>query len=250
MRKPAFFAVVVIFIILTILGLHDSFAGTGRAPSKDTAVNEAQGTTTGYPVMLDNKTLFYIRDDVKGYSAEERARVLTERLQTVAEDPTLPIDSVSIVDFNEPMTLINARDKLLVSVFDEDARAEGITRHELAKQRSEVLRTAIAEYRHDYSRKQILLGIVYSVLTTFGLLIIVYVVLRIYRGLTARLRVWADAKMPVVQAKSLDIIRAERIQAILAWIIKIVRVYHPVFRILRLCGPCPSFFPLDTSDRR
>lgn len=236
-------AVVVIFIVLTISGFHDSFAAADRAPSKGGAVSEARGTTTGYPVMLENKVLFYIRNDVKGYSAEERARVLTERLKAVARDLTVPVDSVSIQDFQEPMTTVSARDKLLLSVFDEDARAENTTRRQLAQQRSETLRTAIAEYRHDHHRKQVLLGIVYSILATFGLVIIIYVVLRLYRGLTLRLRAWADAKMSVAQAKSLDIISAERSQAILSWFIGIVRFVILLFVFYAYVDLVLHFFP-------
>ncbi len=217
---------ILIFSFLAITGIHGAFAAAGpdRAPGRDTAVSGAvQGSKVGYPVMLDDKVLFYIKDDVKGFSAQERALLLTQRLQSVARDYTIPVDSVSIQDFNEPITTINARDKLLLSVFDQDARAEKMTRDELAQKRIEVLRAAITQYRHDHSRKQILLGIVYSVLTTFALLFIVYVVLRIYRRLTLRLREWAHAKMSAAHARSLDIISAERSQAILAWLIRIVR---------------------------
>ncbi|MBP1748492.1 MAG: MscS Mechanosensitive ion channel [Deltaproteobacteria bacterium] len=236
-------SVVLISIVLAMLGVHHSFAAADRAHAKDAAVREPQSTRTGYPVMLADKTLFYIMNDVKGYSAQERANVLTERLQAVAKDLTIPIDSVSIQEFSEPMIIINARDKLLLSVFDEDARAENMTRYELAQQRSKVLQTAIAEYRHDRSRKQILLGVVYSVLATFGLLIIVYAVLRIYRALSARLRVWADAKMSAVQAKSLDIVSAERSQAILAWLIRIVRFIILLFVFYAYVDLVLHFFP-------
>lgn len=240
-KRSAAFALIVLFLVVSVV--HGVLAAADTTPKKNAAVREAGGDTAGYPVMLDDKVLFSIKGDVKSYSAQERAYVLTQRLKAVARDDTIPIDSVSVQDFNEPMTIISAQDKLLLTVFEEDARTEKMTRTELAQERIKVLRAAISQYRHDYSRKQILLGILYSALATFALVVIVFVILRVYRGLTARLRAWADAKMSAAKAKSLDIISAERTQAILAWLIRIGRFIILLFVFYAYVDLVLHFFP-------
>src|SRR3974377_674871 len=106
--------------------------------------------------MLGAQVLFSLKAEGEGGSHEERAKIASERIKKVADNPGIPIKVVTTSNFEEPMTLVSAGEELLFPVFNEDALALGLTREQLAKDYVEKLRTAMEKYREDRSRETIL----------------------------------------------------------------------------------------------
>ena len=71
-------------IVLLFVSVPGSFAQGSPTPPKAQEVKPQ-----GYPVMLGDQTLFNIREGVGAYSAEDRAKDISERIKRFAEDPTL-----------------------------------------------------------------------------------------------------------------------------------------------------------------
>jgi small-conductance mechanosensitive channel len=214
-RRACF--LVACFILLAISG-PATFAQTKSPPPKP-----KEDKSPAYPVMLGDQIIFYMKAEVPGLNPKERARNVSERIKAVAEDPTIPIDSLSTSDFRVPLTVIMAKDELITPVLDEDAKAEGRSRQQLAAAYTEELRSAIEHYRTAHSRKGIIVSAVYLLIATLVLIALLYLLSRLYRAGDAKIRAWADSKRVSIHIQSLQLVRAERIKTTLVGTSKTVR---------------------------
>jgi small-conductance mechanosensitive channel len=196
----------------------------------------------GYPVMLGDQTIFYVRD-VKGYTAEERARTIAERVKRIAENHGIPVASVEASQYQQPITMVAAGNEMLMAVFEEDARAEGRTRQEVAAEYSEKLRSAIEKYRQDYSLKSILFGALYALVDMLLLLGALYALTRLYRRVDKVIQAWVNSKKISIHIKSFELVRAERIGATLAAATKAIRFAIVLVLIYATLHAALSFFP-------
>ena len=199
--------------------------------------------SAGYPVTLNGRIIFSIKGEVSGYSAKERAKAVSDRVEAVAEDYTIPTDSISASDYKGPITLIQAQDKPLVTVLEEDAKAEKLSRQQLATEYTQKLRSAIEQYRKEHSRKRVLISALYLLIATFVLIALLYLLNRIYRICDAKIQGWADSKKVSIHIQSLELVRAERIKAVLVGASKVIRFAVFIILFYTYAHLGLSFFP-------
>ena len=200
------------------------------APTKPAL--EKQAPTQGYPVILDGSTLFYIRQGYRAYSAEERAEAAQTRIRKFADDLTLPLDSITVNDEGSATEIV-AGDRIIVSLSNADAKAEGIkvARHELARQIAEKISTGVLKYRQDYSHRSILHGIILLIVVTVVVIGILIGFHLLYRKLRTVIATRIDARIRSIHIQSFEIIQAERIRTVLGAVVRLMR-FAVVFIIL------------------
>ena len=214
------------------------FAQTSSEPAKP-----QEDTSAGYPVTLNGQTVFFIKGEVPGYGAKERAKVVSKRVKEVAEDPSIPTDSVTTSDSKVPVTLIMAKDRLLVAVFNEDAKAEGKSRQQLAAAYIRELQSAIERYRTEHSAKRVLTSSVYFLVVTILFVALIYLLNRLYRTNDAKIKAWADSKKVSIHIQSLQLVRAERIKATLIGVSTVIRFVVFIMLLYTYIHLSLSFFP-------
>ncbi len=231
MVKAIASACLIFFIVVTL-----SFSQTTSTPQKNQEVKPGE-----YPVMLGDQILFYVHG-IKALRGPERAAGISERIKRLAEDYGFSVDSVKVVD-SEISTDILAGDRQIMSVFDSDAQAEKIPRKELAERYVRIIRAGVEKYRHEHSRQALLLGIVYSLMATFILIALIYLFHKLYHRVARIAQAWIDSKKISLHIQSFEIIRAERIQIVLAAGMKLIRfiVFLVILYIYIHLGL--SFFP-------
>jgi small-conductance mechanosensitive channel len=212
------------FMILLGLDIPNIFSQTTGEPSNGQAVKAEEVKPSGYSVVLGEQTLFSITE-IQGHSAQDRAKTSSERLKEIAEDVSIPIDSITVSDYKNPLTVISAGNKLILTILDEDARAEGKTRQELAAERSQELSTAIEKYREKRSLKRRLMGILYALIATLVLIAVLYFFYKLYHRGEARIGAWLSSKKVRIGIQSFEVVRAERIRMILTFGLKIIRLF-------------------------
>jgi small-conductance mechanosensitive channel len=211
-------------MILLGLDIPNIFSQTTGEPSNGQAVKAEEVKPSGYSVVLGEQTLFSITE-IQGHSAQDRAKTSSERLKEIAEDVSIPIDSITVSDYKNPLTVISAGNKLILTILDEDARAEGKTRQELAAERSQELSTAIEKYREKRSLKRRLMGILYALIATLVLIAVLYFFYKLYHRGEARIGAWLSSKKVRIGIQSFEVVRAERIRMILTFGLKIIRLF-------------------------
>jgi small-conductance mechanosensitive channel len=157
--------------------------GAAEAPTAIEAelAREQHGTAA---VRFDGRELFRVKGTAI-VSAARRAELIGERLQKVAQDPSIPVTGLSIRQEGE-LTRIYAGSTSLIALGDFDA--EGLPRQRIAELLANDLQAALAEYRRAREPRVLLVNAGQALLIGALAAALLYGVLRLRRWALARLR--------------------------------------------------------------
>ena len=197
----------------------------------------------GYPVVLDDQTLFKIQAPTGSFSPEERANTITKRLEKFTEDTSLSIDSIKL-ETSENMTSIVADDKILATLTEQDANAARKSRQELSEEYLGIIKTSISQFREERTLIARIFSLVWTVLATLSLGIIFKLMDIIFPRIFNLLNRWRDHIIPSLRIQNVDLVSSAQVTKFLIGIVKFFRVVL-VLLILFLYIPFVlSFFPL------
>jgi small-conductance mechanosensitive channel len=121
-------------------------------------VPEASGEAVeSQPVRFRGVALFDVSRGIGALGVTERAAAIERRLQQVAEDESLALDSLRPVERSGSTDLMLG-DELLLTVSEAEARAQGRTRAQLVADRGLLIRTAIGRDRAERGSRQLLIS--------------------------------------------------------------------------------------------
>jgi small-conductance mechanosensitive channel len=199
-------------------------------------------------VILDDKPLFEIPASNRGQTREERAAKISETLKSVANNRSIELDKLQIVDRpNLDTTEIVAGDKVILGITETDAQLLGKERKRVAQQILEILKDAIAEYREAYSPQQILIAVGKAALATLILLLLLRFGNRAYRFLHQQATNRYGAMIRTIRIGSRDFLKAEQIRIFLARLSTLVRLGIFLTLISVYLNTVLSFFPQTRS---
>ncbi len=230
----AFISVVIAFLFFSVAV---SVAQVTPEPPK---TQEAQ--PQGYPVTLGDRPLFYLKD-VKGFPAENRAKGIVERIKKAAEDPNIPITSVTTSAYEQPATFIMIDDEVLMAVLEEDALAEGRPRKEIAAEYSQKLKAAIKQYRAERSFKNLAAAALFTLIATLILVAALYLINKVYHKSEVKIQAWLDSKRVHIGIQSFEVVRAERIRTLFMGGLNVIRVFIILLIFYTYLHLSLSFFP-------
>jgi small-conductance mechanosensitive channel len=223
-------------VVLLLAAMSLSF-GLGRVraqepPAKPTVkVQEAEkpgvkapetGKPAGAPVVVNDKILFYIRSRILSISPENRASLIKDRIVKLAKDPLFNPDSLQVSD-GDTTTDIVAKDLAIMSVTDNDAKAAGQTRQELAAEYLQNIRAAVASYKKDYNLKTVLLELLLVLGVTAALVLILVFSRKFFFKLYKKLQSWEGVRIRGIRFQKLEIISAAQITTSLVRLAKLLR---------------------------
>ena len=188
-------------IVLTmILSIANGQIAFSESVNKETDFQTA-------PVRIDGVVVFPVRG-VASYAARERAAAIEKRIEDVADDPAVKVGSIDTVE-SDHSTDIMVNNRLIMSVFDADARQENVSRQVLAELYALKIRTAVEKYRTDRSTHSILWNVGSATGATLALVIIILLLRWGYRKLIGLIESLLAAKIRELQDRSHDIVRTE-----------------------------------------
>ena len=106
--------------------------------------------TKGIPVVADGDTLFYLFTKRGGYTPQQRAQMTGMAVEELGKRFNLRPDSVSI-DHSDIVSDLMYGNKVLLSLTDQDALWEGVSRDSLAKERRENVVSKLHEMKAEHS---------------------------------------------------------------------------------------------------
>ncbi len=228
--------VIAVCVTLSLIGAQVSF---GQQEVPVPAPKELTVQTS--PVRIDDTVLFSVRG-IKAYPSEVRAAAIAERIKKLAEERSLPTDSITAVQ-SETTTDIVAGNRPIMSIFDADAALEGIRRQELAKLYVIKIRSGIEKYRRDHSTQSLLTGALHAFLATLILIAALLVIGKLFRVISAFTEKRYKGRMQWLETKSFDILHAEQVWAMLRGSLRIVRLLLILAILYSYLGLVLSFFP-------
>lgn len=210
----------VIFFVVLLLTLTSPLLGIAQNPT------QPENKIDGFPVMLDGKTLFFIRRGVSSFSAEERANAITRRIERIAQNDSIPIENLTIEQIPDDNSLyLSVDQEVILTVTERDAKAYRSTPEVLAQQALQKIQVAIAQYRQDRKPEQLLKNIIYTVIATFAFLIISFAVIKISGKLFPFIRRLIESLTPGIQIGNVEIVSSSKISFFWLRFLRIIRLF-------------------------
>ncbi|MCZ8250148.1 MAG: mechanosensitive ion channel family protein [Microcystis sp.] len=208
-----------IFFVVLLLTLTSPLLGIAQNPT------QPENKIDGFPVMLDGKTLFFIRRGVSSFSAEERANAITRRIERIAQNDSIPIENLTIEQIPDDNSLyLSVDQEVILTVTERDAKAYRSTPKVLAQQALQKIQVAIAQYRQDRKPEQLLKNIIYTVIATFAFLIISFAVIKISGKLFPFIRRLIESLTPGIQIGNVEIVSSSKISFFWLRVLRIIRL--------------------------
>lgn len=177
-----------LWVIIFSLIACTAICAQGNKNHSDPAQSSEQDNP-GVAVRIDGRPVLNVYSSVGAYSAEERAAHIEQRILYAAENHGLAVNSIHTQD-QQAWTEILSADGVLMSVTDEDAHAEGVTRQSLADTDAALLRDTIERYRAEHTWKKVGQGFLFSILATLALGIVLRGLGSVRKGLRKQVEGW------------------------------------------------------------
>jgi small-conductance mechanosensitive channel len=201
----------------------------------------------GVPVILNGQTLFVVREKIGSFSPEERAEAITRRLEEIANDPSIDVATLKIEEEKDNTTSLILGHRVIITITEVDAKAAREDRQELADEYRKQIQSSIEQYRKERQPFAIVLGVVYTILSTVILVISFIVLNKIFPKIYRKLRSWQHTIIPSLRIQNIEILSASQITDFLIRSFQIVRLII-FLGILNIYIPAVlSFFPWTQS---
>ena len=141
----------------------------------------------GYPVKLNNDTLFYIYTRLGSFGADERTSAIEERIRRLYDDAFFNADSLTVVQNESTCDIIYNNDIIIMSVTDLDALWYNKSVSQLANDYAKKIKTEILSEKEANSVLNLLKRIGYVLLILLGIWLLVYGINRLFKRITALL---------------------------------------------------------------
>ncbi|PZV18769.1 MAG: mechanosensitive ion channel protein [Pseudanabaena sp.] len=195
-------------------------------PSKPLAPDVS---SESYPVVLEGKTLFSIQTGIEAggysFSPAERAKVISRKIEEVAQDNSIPIDAISIEDKTETVKISANKDRVMI-IGEADAKAAGKTEQALAIEISQKIKAAIEQYRKSRDWTNRLIGIAYTAIATTALFLLLKFA-PVFSFFHTKLNAWRERVMATSREQNQEFPWGE--------IANIVFVLYKVARFVAMC---------------
>ncbi len=212
-------------LVSLFIGVALSIAGYSQAPDSLALING------GLPVVYKKDTLFYVYSKIGPYKPMDRVNTIERRINSFMKEAEFDPDSLFVLD-SESSTDIWWRDRVLFSVTDLDAKAENLTRKEVAEKDLVKVKEVLNTELKSKSLKSILLQ---AGLTILELLIIYFLIKYINRlfGFTRKWLINARGRiLKGIRFKGYEFLDTERelkvalfLNNILRWLVIIIVLY-------------------------
>lgn len=182
-----------------------------------------QAQPTGAPVTFAGETLFFLYDRIGPFTAEDRARAITERLTHVLKDPFARLYTVTAVD-QENTSQVVYGDIVVMTVTDLDARQSGKSRFETAQAYAYMVQAALVKSREQMTVRTVLIDIGWALLDTLILVGLLLLLQKTFPKIYAKITSWRGTIIRPIRIQRVELLSAAQITATLVSLAKFVRI--------------------------
>ncbi|MDE6300248.1 MAG: mechanosensitive ion channel family protein [Muribaculaceae bacterium] len=215
-------------------------ADSARLARQRHSIDSLRAITQGVPVAVDEDTLFMLYAERGGYSALDRAEMLTEALTKIGSSRSVRQDTIHTLE-NDNYIDIMYGNRVLLSVTDQDALWQGVTRRELADEYSLILDNKIRQLKDGHSTMQIVKRAALFLLV----LIVQYLLFRLTNYLFRKLRRhiirFKQQRLKPVIIRDYELLNTKRLGRILIFFSNVVRY---IVLLIQLTFSVPIMFAI------
>jgi small-conductance mechanosensitive channel len=163
-EQIAAFACVIAVLLISELLAHAVTETAG--PSQETGVSVIENP--GAAVEVDGRPILFVYAAVGGFSPEERAEHIQQRIVALAKRTDIPVELIRAEDRGSWTEILAGKD-LVLGVTELDATAAARPRLQLTAEYVELIRQVIKQYRLEHTWRELLRGISNTALATLAL---------------------------------------------------------------------------------
>ncbi len=195
----------------------------------------------GAPVVVNQDTLFRVLTGLGPFNPEERAAAIAARITRHTRDGS-GADTVTYAD-SGAVTQVRAGTDVLMVVTEADGAAAGSPRAAVARQFGAAIAVVLQREGAAFTLKSLLLGVLWTLLATGGLVVVLWLFGRVFPGVYAKLESWRKTRIPAIRIQRLEVVSADRVTDAIIVVARVVRAIL-VFVVLYVYLPLVfSFFP-------
>lgn len=205
-----------IVLSVTLTPVHAQENATGNQGNQGNQVD-------GFPVLLNHHPLFRVKQGISGVvSAEERAKVISERITAIAEDPSISVETIR-VDEQQDGSVVKAGEIILFTARNSDQIDEQ-TRQEMARSAAQQIQTAIRQYREERSLERLVLGVIAAVLSTIALLVFLRTIQLFVSKLLFQIKAARQADTLDIRVQQFQLMNSNVTSYVLTEVLKLLRL--------------------------
>ena len=178
--------------------------------------------TKGIPVVADGDTLFYLYTKRGGYTPQQRAQMTGSAIEELGRRFNLRPDSVS-VDHSDIVSDLMYGNKVLLSLTDQDALWEGVSRDSLANERRQNVVDKLHEMKAEHGIWRMAKRILYFVLEIVGQYFLFRLTNWLFRKLKVRILRLKDTKIKPVSIQGYELLDAQKQANLLVFLASVGR---------------------------
>ena len=165
-----------------------------------------------FPVMLDNQELFTIRQGIGSFSAQERAKSITARIEKIADDDALSPEDLTIkIDPEDKNPSIILGDTVIATITSKDAKLHAVSQDVLAERALAKIKAAIVRYRQERQPDNLLKDAVLTVSATLSTVLIFWTMIFISLRVFPQIQRLITSLVPGVVFQNFEIISSQTI---------------------------------------
>ena len=178
--------------------------------------------TKGIPVVADGDTVFYLYTKRGGYTPQQRAQMTGSAIEELGRRFNLRPDSVS-VDHSDIVSDLMYGNKVLLSLTDQDALWEGVSRDSLANERRQNVVDKLHEMKAEHGIWRMAKRILYFVLVIVGQYFLFRLTNWLFRKLKVRILRLKDTKIKPVSIQGYELLDAQKQANLLVFLASVGR---------------------------
>jgi small-conductance mechanosensitive channel len=206
-------------------------------PKTGIAINEQ-----GSPVILLGDTIFKIRASYGPFSAEERAKALSQRLMAVVREEYFYPDSlVSLMIDNENHVLY--RNRTLLVIHPNDTIKTGMTQEEISERVIALLNEHLASKSVKFNFMATIRNIAYTMLVVFVLIIIIWFLNWVFRKIYRYAEIKKERLFRSIKINNYEFLTAEKEYEVAVNLLKVFKIGLIILLFLVALPVVFSIFP-------
>jgi hypothetical protein len=202
-----------LFCLVLLLTLSPIFMiAAQNNPAKQGQETPLETLGEVFPVMLDNQELFTIRQGIGSFSAQERAKSITARIEKIADDDALSPEDLTIkIDPEDKNPSIILGDTVIATITSKDAKLHAVSQEVLAERALAKIKAAIVRYRQERQPDNLLKDAVLTVSATLSTVLIFWTMIFISSRVFPQIQRLITSLVPGVGFQNFEIISSQTI---------------------------------------
>lgn len=155
-----------LLFVLSLPGFCNSGPQKANGPEEIPEIAESAGAT----IEVDGRPILSVYARIGGFTPEERAKAIQERIVSVGANRGIPVASIHAEDRGTWTEILAGNDRIM-GITEADASGAARARGDLSVEYTEIIRLVVKQYREDHTARRLVRGVIYALLATIACLV-------------------------------------------------------------------------------